>query len=497
MATSEALPLAKTGGLADVCGALPTALRQLGHECTLIMPAYRGMTVASSPHPSVTPIQDLGVPLEIPIGSQVLDGRLLECYLASGVRVLLVDYPAYFDRPQLYGEQGEDYRDNCERFVFFSRAVLQAIERLGLDVDLIHCNDWQTALIPVLVHAEHRGTAHDRRLATLLTIHNLAYQGRFWHWDMLLTGLDWKYFHWKRLEFYGYLNLLKGGIVYADALTTVSPQYAAEIQTPAHGCGLEGVLQQRANHLVGILNGVDYQHWNPATDPHLARTYGPEDWLAGKAACKRDLQSRLGLANDPHAPVVGIIGRLVEQKGIQLSLEVIRRWAATENVQWAILGTGDPDVEQQLRQLAIAHPRRVAVRTEFSDPLAHQIEAGADLFLMPSRFEPCGLNQLYSLKYGTVPLVHAVGGLADTVTNATEESLASGTANGFSFYDYHSSALEATLRRALELYRGQPALWQQVVTRGMRQDWSWHRSAEQYAELYEQTAARVRQSVCV
>ncbi len=489
IATSEAVPFAKTGGLADVCGALPAELAALGQGVSLIMPAYRGV------YTSGIKLEDTGAILEIPLGKQAARGKILRGQTAEGITVYFVEQRDYFDRPDLYGEKGVDYRDNCERFVYFCRAVLDTIRLLDLKIDLIHCNDWQTALIPVLLDAEYRVAAGYETLATLLTIHNLAYQGRFWHWDMLLTGLDWKYFDWRRLEYYGDLNLLKGGIVFADALNTVSPRYAEEIQTTAFGCGLESVLRQRRDQLCGILNGCDYRIWNPATDPHLPLNYDLRSWLAGKAACKSSLQSALGLSPDPAIPLLGVVGRLVEQKGLDLILEVMERWTRTEQVQWVILGTGQPRIESKLMELARDYPQRVAARIEFSNALAHQIEAAADIFLMPSRYEPCGLNQLYSLKYGTVPLVHATGGLYDTVENCTRDTLDEGTGTGFVFDDYDVQAFADTLTWALKCF-GQPQVWQRIVQNGMAQDWSWRRSARQYVDLYQKTIEQVKQTIC-
>ena len=480
IATSEVTPFSKTGGLADVCGALPRALARLGHHSMVITPAYRGVFRAG-PHPEPT-----GVVFDIPIGSKVVQGRLFQGQLpGSETTVYFVDQPGYYDRPQLYREDGEDYKDNCERFVFFCRAVMETIRLVGIAVDVLHCNDWQTGLIPALLRIEYERARDYENVGVLLTIHNLAYQGQFWHWDMLLTGLDWKYFNWRQMEFYGNLNLLKTGIVFADAINTVSPHYAREIQKPPLGAGLEGVLQQRSGDLYGILNGVDYAVWNPETDPLLPATYGVSNWREGKAACKSALRAELGLPDTPGTPLIGLVGRLADQKGWDLVAPVMRRWVRDTDVQWAILGTGEPIYHKLLYAMAKEHPQHIAVRLEFSDRLAHQIEAAADMFLMPSRFEPCGLNQMYSLRYGTVPIVRETGGLADTVRDATAENLASGTANGFSFEPYDAAALEETLRRACGVYTHQPEVWAQLVETGMRQDCSWEQSARRYVELYQ------------
>jgi starch synthase len=487
-ASSEVAPFAKTGGLADVCGALPLELHRAGNNVAVVMPAYRQVKNAG------LPLEALGVKFDIPIGNKIVRGRLLRGTLpGSDVPIFFVEQDDYYDRPELYRAKGEDYKDNCERFVFFCRAALESIRLLHLPVDVVHAHDWQTSLIPAYLHIEYAHTLGYQNIASLLTIHNLAYQGIFWHWDMLLTGLDWKYFNWNQMEFYGKLNLLKTGIVFADWLTTVSPQYAREIQTDPHGSGLEGVLLQRSEHLTGIVNGADYAVWNPATDQHLATQYDASNWQTGKAACKAALQRELGLPEAPRTPLVALIGRLADQKGWDLVLEIMRNWANHMDVQWAILGTGEPFYHDALGQLAREYPHRIAARLEFSDPLAHRMEAGADIFLMPSRFEPCGLNQLYSLKYGTVPVVRATGGLVDTITDTTGDTLAAKMATGFQFEAYHAPVLEGTLRRAVETYWQNASAWGQLVETGMRQDWSWKVSAQRYLEVYGRACQRHRE----
>ena len=480
LATSEAVPFAKTGGLADVCGALPVEIAKLGHEIAVVMPAYRQVRQSGQK------IESTGIELSIPIGRKTVVGTVLRSTLPdSNVPVYLIDQPGYFDRPGLYQHDGKDYIDNCERFVFFSRAVLEIIEQLQLPVDILHANDWQTGLVPAYLKLEYAGVPRYEHIRSVLTIHNMAYQGQFWHWDMLLTGLDWKYFNWQQMEFFGNLNLLKTGLVFADYLTTVSPRYAQEIQTPEHGFGLEGVLNQRRHALSGIINGVDYRQWNPATDPHLAERYDANTFRTGKPICKQALQAELGLPQNPETPLIGFVGRLVDQKGLDLITQLLKDTLATRETQWAILGTGEAKYHELLPTLAARFPQRLAVRLDFSDPLAHRIEAGSDIFMMPSRFEPCGLNQLYSLRYGTVPLVRATGGLADSITNVTPETLATSTGNGFSFQNYSTTALSETLDRALAAY-GDSATWQKIVQTGMTQDWSWARSARQYIGLYEE-----------
>lgn len=484
MATSEAVPFAKTGGLGDVCGALPTELARLGQQVGVIMPYYRRV------RDSRVQAESLGIDFIVPIGSKTVTGHLLVGKLPqSDVPVYLIQQDQYYDRDGLYGENGDDYDDNCERFIFFSRAVLEAIRLLGLDVDVIHANDWQTGLVPAYLKVEYSALPRYASIACLFAIHNMGYQGQFWHWDMLLTGLDWKYFNYHQLEFHGKLNLLKTGLVFADAISTVSPQYALEIQTPESGVGLEGVLRHRRDVLSGILNGVDYAVWDPAVDRLLATNYDLQTVATGKPVCKAALQDELGLPSRPDAPVVAMIGRLARQKGCDLVADIIPHWVETSDVQWVILGTGDLQYEERFLALAEQFPEKVAARLEFSDVMAHKIEAGADLFLMPSRYEPCGLSQMYSLKYGTVPVVRQTGGLADTVIDADDEALAEGTANGFSFSEDSRQALDETLHRALDAYRS-PPVWSRLVRAGMCQDWSWARSARQYVELYERIAAR-------
>lgn len=486
LATSEAVPFAKTGGLADVCGALPIELAKMGHRPAVILPYYRQTRYCGQL------IEPLGIEFIVPIGSKTVAGHLLRGRLpGSDVPIYFVGQDQYFDREQLYRVDNRDYIDNCERFVFFSRAVLEAVRLLDLDVDILHANDWQTGLVPAYLKSEYRSLPRYHSIASVFTIHNMAYQGQFWHWDMLLTGLDWKYFNWHQMEFYGKLNLLKTGLVFADSITTVSPRYAQEIQSSALGCGLEGVLQHRADVLRGILNGIDPNDWNPAVDPHIPARYTPDTVQQGKPVCKAKLQEEFKLPVQADIPLIGLIGRLVDQKGVDLVAEVIQQWVHTTEVQWVLLGTGEAKYHRLFERLAERFPQRIAVRLDFSNPLAHRIEAGADIFLMPSQFEPCGLNQMYSLAYGTVPVVRATGGLADTITDTNDVTLAAGTANGFRFEEYSSLALGETLRRACDTYH-RKEIWDKVVATGIRQDWSWARSAREYVKLYEGTLARTR-----
>jgi len=487
IASSEVVPFAKTGGLADVAGALPRELEQLGHEVSVFMPAFGSVYEAG------IDIQPLNIQLDIPLGIKVASGELLRGKLPnSNVNVYFIKQDEYFDRPQLYGEDGTDYPDNCERFVFYCRGILESLRLLKFEPDLIHVNDWQAGLVPALLKIEYAGTPGYENICTLMTIHNLAYQGSFWHWDMLLTGLEWKYFNWQQMEFHGRLNLMKTGIVFADSINTVSPTYAHEIQTEEHGCGLEGVLKHRSDVLSGILNGIDRTVWNPATDPLIAVNFDSNCWERGKAACKTSLQDEVGLAKFVSIPVIGIVGRLASQKGWSLILPVMKQWLQEHSAQWVILGTGQPEYHKALLELQQSFPDKLAVELTFSNGLAHRIEAGSDIFLMPSQYEPCGLNQMYSLAYGTIPVVRSTGGLTDTVVPATEDTIINGTANGFRFDEFTTDALHASLSEAIAMYENNRQGWQQLIISGMTHDWSWAASARKYERLYQQTIARVK-----
>ncbi|MBS0204551.1 MAG: glycogen synthase GlgA [Planctomycetes bacterium] len=492
VASSEAVPFSKTGGLADVASALPKALSLMGHDVSIFVPHYPQVHARNSTAP---PLDDIGVTLRVGVGQKTVEARVLKSSLPDArVTVYLIDQPGYFDRPGLYVENDQDYRDNCERFVFFSRAVIDAIERLHLAPQIIHANDWQTGLIPALVAAEMRQIAGYEQQATVFTIHNMAFQGRFWHWDMNLTRLDWKYFNWRQMEFFGHLNLLKTGISFADMITTVSPTYAREIQTPEYGYGLHGALTARKDDLVGILNGVDTEIWNPATDPHIAQKYSADD-LDGKAVCKAAIQKQLGLPVRADVPLFGSISRMTSQKGFSL-IGQCADVLLDQDVQLIFLGSGDPRYEALMSQLAADHPDRVSTTIGYNEPLSHQIEAGCDVFLMPSEFEPCGLNQMYSLIYGTVPIVRAVGGLADSVIDASDINRINGTANGFTFTDFRGDALFWNISRARSLFADKAA-WRRLQLNGMRRDWSWKRSAAEYVRIYERAiAARRRDSEC-
>jgi starch synthase len=488
LAASEVAGFAKTGGLADVAGALPAALARRGNLVAVVMPLYRAVRRAG------VPIDPTGIILPVPMGDRVLACRVYRSRLPrTDVPVFLVEHAPYFERDDpaagrgLYQQQGADgkvdYWDNGERFVFFSRAVLELVPHLGFTPDVIHANDWQAGLVPVYLAEVYRTHPGFQRVRSVFTIHNIAYQGSFPRDLMNFTGLPGRLYNPAQLEHFGF-NFLKAGVVFADAVTTVSPTYAREIQTAEFGCGLEGLLGGLNWKLSGIVNGCDYEHWNPATDRHLAAPYTPETVFEQKPLCKADLQRRFRLAEDPAAPLLGVVARLVSQKGIDLVLSAAPGFLDL-GCQLVVLGDGDAAIHEQLQRLRDRHPDRVGLYLGFSDALAHAIEAGSDLFLMPSRYEPCGLNQLYSLKYGTPPVVRTTGGLADTVVNATVENLADGRATGFAFGVYTAHALYETVRWALALYRDRPADFRRVVRTAMAQDWSWARSAEAYERLYQ------------
>ena len=485
-ASSEAVPFSKTGGLADVATALPKALAQIGHDVSLVTPYYP--QVLNKIGAQVPPIEPTGTWVHVAVGTKRIDGRILKSTLpGSNVTVYLIEQPGYFDRPGLYLEKDQDYRDNSERFVFFSRAVMETMRVLDLRPDIIHANDWQTGLVPALAAIEYGSVPGFQKTASIFTIHNMAFQGQFWHWDMLLTGLDWKYFNWRQMECYGHLNLLKTGIAFADFITTVSPSYAREIQTPEFGCGLNGALSSRQSDLAGILNGVDTEVWNPSTDLKIAATYSA-DRLEGKAQCKAALQTRMGLPMRPSVMLLGSISRMTQQKGFQL-LEHCFNMLLDQDIQMVFLGAGDVRFEEFLKRMAKEHPEKVATTIGYDEELSHQIEAGADSFVMPSEFEPCGLNQMYSLIYGTVPIVRAVGGLADSVVDANDENLANRTANGFSFREFRSDVLFWNICRARAMYSDK-AKWLQLQQTGMKRDWSWKTSANDYVRIYDQALTK-------
>ncbi|PYM34570.1 MAG: glycogen synthase GlgA [Candidatus Rokuibacteriota bacterium] len=472
--SSEVEPFAKTGGLADVAGALPQALATLGHDVRVLMPKYRGVERHGTLRTAVPRVR-------VPIGDRTTEGALLEGRLGRAVPVYFLAHDHYYDRPALYGTGQGDYLDNCERFIFFCRGALEALRALGWTPHVIHANDWQSGLVPVYLETLYKDDPALGEVGTLFTIHNLAYQGVFWHFDMPLTGLGWDLFTPAGLEFYGKLNFLKGGLVFADVLNTVSKTYAQEIQTAEFGCGLEGVLQYRRADLHGVVNGIDVAAWDPATDRDITKPYSAED-LAGKAACKQALAQELGIDADG-APIIGIVSRLAAQKGLDLVLAALPE-LVDAGFALALLGAGEPGLETAFGDSARASRGRVAIRTGFDNALARRIYAGADMFLMPSRYEPCGLGQMISMRYGTIPIVRRTGGLADTVVEARP---ARRTGTGFGFAEPTARALLEAATRALAAYR-EPALWRQLQRNAMAQDFSWPASAREYVALYRKAA---------
>jgi len=477
--SSEIEPFAKTGGLADVCGALPRHIARLGSRISVITPLYRETR---------SRLQTTGIAAEfsVTVGPRTLAVQVLTCKETAVVPVYFVRCDELFDRDGIYESGDTAFADNHVRFICFNKAVLAFCRASGMQPDIMHLNDWQTALIPAFMLGQASQDPLLRRCATVMTIHNMAYQGMFPPEAFDLTGLDRPAFwHPGQLEFWGHVNFLKAGIVNADMITTVSPTYAREITTPEFGCGLEGVLAARTQDLSGILNGADYAVWNPESDPVIRARYSADD-LSGKQACKRGLLERFNL--DPalmQRPLIGCISRLVDQKGFDLIEEIFDDLMRTD-AGFVLLGTGEQRYHDFFTRMAAQHPARVGVLLAYDNSVAHQIEAGCDLFAMPSRFEPCGLTQLYSLKYGTVPVVRTTGGLADTIRDCDRDPE---RGNGFAFADYSGSALLDALTRALACYR-QKTRWQALMQHCMACDFSWEVSARAYQELYRRARDR-------
>ncbi|HLM82694.1 MAG TPA: glycogen synthase GlgA [Terriglobales bacterium] len=480
-AASECVPFSKTGGLADVVGALPRALAALGHQVSVYLPRYR-QTKLADPQ---TVVRSITIPF---------DDKYRFCSVVAagtntpaGVKFYFVDYPPYFDREALYGSPAGDYPDNAERFALFSRAVLEASKVLGVP-HVFHCHDWQSALVPVMLRTLYAEDPAFREVATVFTIHNMGYQGLFPPDTLPLLMLPWDMLTISKMEFFGQVNFLKGALAYSDFVTTVSKKYSLEIQTTEYGFGLEGVLRDRAATVTGILNGVDYDQWSPQTDRFIAAKYSPQD-LGGKLQCKHDLLHTFGVRNaDSKVPVIGIVSRFAAQKGFDLISQIMDRLAREEMIVVA-LGAGDKLFEDMFQRLNKQFPNKIAVKVAYDNAIAHKIEAGADMFLMPSRYEPCGLNQIYSLRYGTVPIVRATGGLDDTIEPWDART---GKGTGFKFSDYTGEALLATIKQALLSYRDASS-WQTLMRNGMTRDFSWGASAREYGKIYDR-ARQVRAS---
>ena len=477
MVASEVHPFAKTGGLADVLGALPRALAKLGHEVDVVMPRYRGVKAGS-------PIGQISVSL----GGQV-DVVDVSAVIEHGVRIVFIAHAGYYEREYLYGASSRDFPDNPERFAFLSQAALSWAASTEHGYDIVHAHDWQTGLVPLMLQRTVPAWRGPVRPATVFTIHNLAYQGIFDASWLPRLGLGYDLMRVDALEYWNRISFLKSGIVFSGFITTVSPRYAEEIQTPELGFGFDGILRARSADLVGILNGIDYDQWDPERDLNLPVPFSASK-MAGKAEAKRRVLEAFGLSRSPDSrrrPLVAMISRLVDQKGFDL-LDQIADALPALGASFVLLGSGEPRFETQWRGLADRHPGRIGVRIGFDDGLAHLIEGGADIFLMPSRFEPCGLNQMYSLRYGTVPVVRATGGLFDTVHDVDEKS---GGGTGFTFIEYTPGALLGALGRALELFENRPA-WRRIQRDGMREDFSWDASAREYVKVYERAVAANR-----
>ena len=488
LASSEVHPYSKTGGLADMVAALGKSLAQAGHQVGIVTPLYQGL------RERLPNLRRLDLPLDLPLGVRRVRGEVWLREQSPGLSIYFVDQPEFFQRSGLYQKYGHDFPDNAERFIFFSKAVAHLARELRPAADVVHLNDWQTGLAALFL-AQSRSQSKLGVPRTCMTIHNLAYQGVFPAAQYAFTNLRWECFNPDTVEFYGQLNCLKAGIAGADVITTVSPRYSREITTDEFGCGLDGLLRQRQACLYGIPNGVDYEEWDPAANHWIPHAYSPDN-LAGKAANKLDLQREFGLPVDASIPLFGNIGRLVEQKGVDIMLTALEEILAG-GIQFVLLGTGTPALQNAYQELMRRHPGKVYVRIGFDEGLSHRIEAGCDFFLMPSRYEPCGLNQMYSLRYGTIPIVHATGGLDDTVTDIRDHpDAANGTmkANGIKFHDFSAAALTKAIRKALAVF-AEPDVFACFRQNAMAADFSWESTAAQYVAVYQRSLVEKRLSV--
>ncbi len=475
LAASEVFPYSKTGGLADAVGAFGKELARAGHDVGIVTPLHRGVR---SRFPEMKRVDWR---FDLPLGTKRTDAELLLLEPAERLKIYFINQPRYFDRAGLYSENGNDYWDNGERFIFFSKCVVHLARFLPWQPEVLHLNDWHTALAALLAKHQGQTDAWKRVPKVCLTIHNLAYQGVFPQSTFSLTNLPTAMFAPAVAEFYGQLNCLKAGIASADIITTVSPRYAREITTAEFGAGLDGLLRQRQNALVGILNGVDYDEWQTTKNPFLAASYSRAD-LTGKAACKRALQVEFGLSPNATTPLFGVVTRIAEQKGMGILLGALEEMLSTD-MQFVLLGSGAPNYERSLQELVGRFPKQVGIRIGYDQPLAHRIEAGSDFYLMPSEFEPCGLNQMYSHRYGAVPIVRRTGGLDDTVVDALENV---DCADGIKFTEYSTHGLAKAMRKALVLYEDVELL-ARYRRNGMALNFSWSESVTRYVEAYQQS----------
>lgn len=477
LASPEVVPFAKTGGLADVAGALPKAVAKRGHDVRVVLPKHR--MVDASKHG----LHQILATVPVPVAGRTENASIWQARI-SPVPVYFVGHDGYFDREALYQTRDGDYPDNAERFAFFSRAVIEMARGLNFVPDIFHCNDWQTGLIPTYLRTTLQTTREFQGCGALFTVHNLGYQGLFGPEALAAANLGQELFNPSGVEFYGKVNFLKAGLVFSDLINTVSRKYSQEIQTEAFGHGLEGVLRARAKDVHGILNGIDYDEWDPGRDPLIAATFS-QYTLAGKSVCKADLQRIFGLTERSGVPLLAVISRLAPQKGMDLVAEALDAMLDLDT-QFVLLGTGDAVLHKAFEAAKTRHRSRIGLKLGFDVALSHKIEAGADMFLMPSRYEPCGLNQMYSLAYGTVPVVRATGGLDDTILPFNPIT---GEGTGFKFAGETSQALLETVQAAVALYR-KPDQWRRLIRNGMACDFSWERSAREYEALYQQIVAR-------
>jgi starch synthase len=473
MAASEVYPYAKTGGLADIAGSLPKALKQMGHDIRVIMPKHK--VVAQCP----LGIRPMGLDVTVPIGETKKMGFLYSGNLNEDIPVYFVGNESYFSRDPIYGTRHGDYPDNAERFIFFCRSVLEVCKSIGFQPDIIHCNDWQTGLVPAYLKTVYAKDKFFKATRTVFSIHNLGYQGNFPSSELKTAGLPFSIFTPAGAEFYNHFSFLKSALAFADLLTTVSPTYAKEIQTKAFGFKMDGILRARSQDLYGILNGVDYQEWNPETDPTIEKNYDSKN-MAGKPACKRKLADLFSLKIEDDTPLFSMVTRLSSQKGIDLVIEILGD-LLDEGAAFVLLGSGDSMYEEYFSKLTKQYPDRVGVRIGFDEKLAHQILAGSDFLLMPSQYEPCGLTQMYSLKYGTVPVVRSVGGLADSITEFNQRTF-KGT--GFKFKPFTPDHLSRAVLKALSVYRKKDR-WQKLTANDMNSDFSWDKATKKYGQLYQ------------
>ena len=481
LVSSEVAPFSKTGGLADVSGSLPGALKNLGCDIRVSTPLYKMV------RESGCAAEKILKGLKVKVGESFKKGDVSESVLNGQVKTYLIEKDQYYNRKYLYGTSRGDYSDNATRFIFFSLMVFELCKAIGFKPDVIHCNDWQSGLIPAYLRTVYRNDPFFKHTAVLFTIHNLAYQGNFPEEELTLTGLPPETFTPEGIEFWGKVSFLKAGIVYSEVINTVSQAYSREIQTPEYGCGMEGILAYRKDDLFGIINGVDYEIWSPEKDTFIAANYS-KDNLSGKIKCKADLISQFGLPESlNNRPLLGMISRLADQKGFDLLAKIMGDLMNLD-VGFILLGTGEQKYHKLFSDIAKKYPRKAGIRLSYNNALAHKIEAGCDMFLMPSRYEPCGLNQIYSLKYGTIPVVRATGGLDDTIEDYT---LSSEVGNGFKFTDYSPHEFLDKIKEALEVYENKDA-WLKLVRKVMSLDFSWENSARQYIDLYQRAMGKPR-----